>query len=57
MSAFLLAVLGSISLFKTTTDTGRDSLGDYAGLGRTVVNWVALDLTENYLSLSPRRLD
>lgn len=57
MNAFLLAVLGSISLFKTTTDTGRDSLGDHAGLGRTIVTRVALDLTENYLSLSPRRLD
>lgn len=55
MYAFLLVVLGSDSLFKTTTNTDRDSLGDHAGLGQ--VNQVALDLTENYLSLSPRRLD
>lgn len=57
MNAFLLVVLGSISLFKTTTNTDRDSLGDHAGPGRTIVNQVALDLTENYLSLSPRCLD
>lgn len=48
MNAYLLAVLGSISLFKTTaTNTDRDSLGNHAGLGRTIVNQVALDLTEN----------
>lgn len=49
MNAYLLAVLGSISLFKTTTttNTDRDSLGNHAGLGRTIVNQVVLDLTEN----------